>query len=110
LPALDQLQFLHDNGPEFIEKNLKVSQKSWNIVDCNKPTYSPQSNEMCEALNGTFKRDYVYESYLHNAQTVLNKIQKWVEQYNTYAPHSSLERKTPNEFITLKSQLNLSNF
>ncbi|WP_338226534.1 DDE-type integrase/transposase/recombinase, partial [Algoriphagus confluentis] len=59
LPPTGQLQFLHDNGPEFIEKNLKKSLKSWNIDDCNTPTYSPQSNGMCEALNATFKRDYV---------------------------------------------------
>jgi len=102
LPAIGQLQFLHDNGPEFIEKILKKSLKSWNIDDCNTPTYSPQSNGMCEALNGTFKRDYVYESCLDNAQTVLKQIPKWVEEYNTFAPHSALEMKTPNEFYNFK--------
>jgi putative transposase len=103
LPGIGQLQFLHDNGPEFIEKILKKSLKSWNIEDCNTPTYSPQSNGMCEALNGTFKRDYVYESCLDNAQTVLNQIPKWVKEYNTFAPHSSLEMKTPNEFYIFKT-------
>lgn len=102
LPPKGQLQFLHDNGPEFIEKNLKTSLKSWNVDDCNTPTYSPQSNGMCEALNGTFKRDYVYESCLDNAQTVLNQIPKWVEEYNTFAPHSALAMKTPNEFYNFK--------
>jgi putative transposase len=57
---------------------------------------------MCEALNGTFKRDYVYESCLDNAQTVLNQISKWVEEYNTFAPHSALEMKTPIEFYNFK--------
>lgn len=98
LPSVGQLQFLHDNGPEFIEKNLKKSLKSWNIIDCNTPTYSPQSNGMCEALNGTFKRDYVYESCLDSAQIVLDQIKHWVEEYNTFAPHSALQMKTPNEF------------
>ncbi|MFT7201654.1 MAG: putative transposase [Algoriphagus sp.] len=102
LPPLGQLQFLHDNGPEFIEKNLKKSLKSWNIDDCNTPTYSPQSNGMCEALNGTFKRDYVYESCLDSAQIVLDQIDKWVEEYNTFAPHSALNMKTPNEFYNFK--------
>ncbi|GGZ41878.1 hypothetical protein GCM10007049_38860 [Echinicola pacifica] len=68
---------MHDNGPEFVEKKLKASLKSWNSVDCNTPTYSPQSNGMCEALNGTFKIDYVYESCLDNTQTVFNQMQKW---------------------------------
>ena len=102
LPAEEKLQFLHDNGPEFIEKKLKASLKSWNIVDCNTPTYSPESNGMCEAFNATFKRDYVYESCLDNPQTVLKQIQKWMNEYNTYAPHSTLEMKTPNEFYNFK--------
>jgi putative transposase len=102
LPRTGQLQFLHDNGPEFIEKNLKKSLKSWNIDDCNTPTYSPQSNGMYEALNGTFKRDYVYESCLDSVQIVLQQIHQWVEEYNTFAPHSALNMKTPNEFYNFK--------
>jgi putative transposase len=86
LPRTGQLRFLHDNGPEFIEKNLKKSLKSWNIDDCNTPTYSPQSNGMCEALNGTFKRDYVYESCLDSAQIVLQQIHQWVEHTTHLLP------------------------
>ena len=55
------LEFLHDNGPEYLERTLQRQLKEWNIVNCNTPTYSPQSNGMCEAFNGTFKRDYVYQ-------------------------------------------------
>ena len=102
LPTKGQLQFLHDNGPEFIEKTLKRNLAAWNIVDCNTPTYSPQSNGMCKALNGTFKRDYVYESCLDSAKTVLKQMQQWVDEYNTYAPHSALGMKTPNEFYNFK--------
>ena len=46
LPPENQLQFLHDNGPEYIEKQLRDQIKRWNIVDCNTPTCSPQSNGM----------------------------------------------------------------
>ncbi len=102
LPNIGQLQFLHDNGPEFIEKQLRKRLKSWNIEDCNTPTYSPQSNGMCEALNATFKRDYVFENCLDSAELVLNQIQKWVDEYNGYAPHSALNMKTPNEFYNFK--------
>lgn len=101
-PPKDQLQFLHDNGPEYIEKKLQKSLKSWNIVNCNTPTYSPQSNGMCEALNGTFKRDYVFENCLDSAQVVIDQIQNWVEEYNGFAPHSALNMKTPNEFYNFK--------
>gem|GEM_PF-6648884 len=41
---------------------------------------------MCEAFNGTFKRDYVYESCLDNPSTVHNQIQKWFDEYNDPPP------------------------
>lgn len=103
LPEIGDLQFLHDNGPEYIEKNLRKNIRKWNIEDCNTPTYSPQSNGMCEALNGTFKRDYVFENCLDSAAIVYDQIQKWVDEYNNYAPHSALEMKTPNEFYNFKN-------
>lgn len=104
LPPEGQLQLLHDNGPEYIEKGLRKQLEKWNIVDCNTPTYSPQSNGMCEALNGTFKRDYVYEHCLDNPQVVIDQIQGWVDEYNGFAPHSALKMKTPNEYFNLKKQ------
>ena len=103
LPKENQLQFLHDNGPEYIENQLRAQIKQWNVVDCNTPTYSPQSNGMCEALNGILKRDYKYESCLDNPEIVISQIQNLVDQYNSFAPHSSLNMKTPKEYFNLKS-------
>ncbi|WP_109678422.1 integrase core domain-containing protein [Dyadobacter jejuensis] len=102
VPEAGQLELLHDNGPEYIEKKLQQSLKNWNIVDCHTPTYSPQSNGMCEDLNGTFKRDYVYENCLDNPATVLGKTQEWLDEYNTFAPHSALNMKTPEEYFNFK--------
>jgi len=103
LPEDNQLQFLHDNGPEYIEKQLRDQMQKWNIVDCSTPTYSPQSNGMCESLNGTLKRDYVYESCLDNPEVVMNQIENWVEEYNGFAPHSALNMQTPKEYFNFKS-------
>ncbi len=102
LPPKGQLQFLHDNGPEYIEKELNKSLASWNIESCSTPTYSPQSNGMCESFNGTFKRDYVYENCLDNPKVVIGMIPEWIEEYNSYAPHSALGMKTPIEFFNYK--------
>jgi len=96
------LEFLHDNGPEYIEKKFKKQMISWDVKNCNTPTYSPESNGMCEAFNGTFKRDYVYQSCLDNYETLRSQIGNWIEDYNTYAPHSGLGMKTPQEFFNLK--------
>ena len=72
VPQNKSLQFLHDNGPEYLEKGLQKQLKLWNVENCNTPSYPPQSNGMCEAFNATFKRDYVYESYLDTAEYVKN--------------------------------------
>jgi len=103
LPAKGQLQFLTDNGPEYIERKLNATLKDWHIEHCTTPTYSPQSNGMCEALNGTFKRDYVYENCLDTPESVYAQIAGWVKTYNSYAPHSALGMKTPEEFFILKT-------
>ncbi|MDW7694825.1 integrase core domain-containing protein [Flammeovirgaceae bacterium SG7u.111] len=98
-----QFQFLHDNGPEYIENNLRKQIALWHIADCSTPVYSPQSNGMCEAFNGTFKRDYVYESCLDNPEMIYSQIRGWIDEYNQYAPHSALDMKTPNEFYNFKT-------
>lgn len=102
IPEKDKLEFLHDNGPEYIEKGLKKQLAKWNIKDCNTPTYSPQSNGICESFNGTFKRDYVYENCLDSPEIVMNRLQEWFDEYNSYAPHSALKMKTPQEFYNFK--------
>ena len=57
---------------------------------------------MCEAFNGTFKRDYVYQNCLDDLETLNEQIGDWVRDYNTYAPHSALGMKTPEEYFNLK--------
>ena len=103
LPEKGKLQFLHDNGPEYIEKNLVDQLKEWNIENCSTPTYSPQSNGICEAFNGTFKRDYVYESCLDSFKVVENQMKEWIDDYNNFAPHSALNMETPQEFYIFKT-------
>ena len=102
IPNGHGIEFLHDNGPEYIENILRKNLKAWNVIDCNTPTYSPQSNGMSESFNGTFKRDYVYQFALENYETVKAEMPKWIEEYNTYAPHSALGMLTPDEFFKLK--------
>jgi putative transposase len=37
-PKENQLQFLHNNGPKYIEKQSRNEMKEWNIEDCSTPT------------------------------------------------------------------------
>jgi len=100
--AGNRIGFLHDNGPEYIEGELQKNLKDWDVVNLNTPAYSPESNGMSEAFNGTLKRDYVYLNALEDFETVKKMVSEWVEEYNTYAPHSALGMKTPQEFFKLK--------
>ena len=45
----------------------------------------------------------MYESCLDNPTIVREQIQKWVDEYNHYAPHSALGMKTPKEFYNFKT-------
>ncbi|MFT5859331.1 MAG: putative transposase [Flavobacteriaceae bacterium] len=40
---------------------------------------------------------------LESSESVTNQIQKWVDEYNSFAPHSMLKMKTTNEFYIFKS-------
>lgn len=104
------LEFLSDNGPEYICKKLRAMLQSLGIVVCHTPRRSPQSNGLAERFFGTFKRDYVYQGELENLEEVARKLPRWLQDYNEVAPHSALEMKAPAQFYTdwLASKINKS--
>lgn len=56
---------------ELLSSEIKLSLKSWNIIDYNTPTYSSQWNRMFKAFSRAFKKDYAFRNYLDSAQTLL---------------------------------------
>jgi len=62
---------------------------------------------LAEAFSGTFKRDYVNDAELRDAETVLTQLGGWIDDYNTQAPHSALGMRSPVEYraeqLTLRS-------
>jgi len=53
---------------------------------------------MAEAFVNTIKRDYVAGADLSDAQTVIQQLPDWIEDYNRFAPHSALGFLSPKEF------------
>ena len=47
---------------------------------------------------GTFKRDYLGDADLRDAETVLANLGGWIDDYNTQAPHSALGMRSPREY------------
>ncbi len=52
------LEFLTDNGPEFISDHLRQLVTRLGLIACHTPCRSPQSNGLVESFFGSFKRDY----------------------------------------------------
>jgi putative transposase len=76
------------------------------LVPITTPAYSPQSNGLAEAFVKTFKRDYVDGAELRDAEAVLAQLGRWIEDYNTQAPHSALGMWSAAEYraeVTLSS-------
>jgi len=60
---------------------------------------------MAESLVKTIKRDYVYVSDCIDANTVLNLLPIWFEDYNENAPHSGLNMMSPRNYLRSKGNL-----
>jgi putative transposase len=98
VPVKGTLEFLSDNGPEYIEKNLRDFLENTGFRVCNTPVRSPESNGIAEGFFKSFKRDYVYQNVFLNFEDLLDKIGVWIEDYNLRAPHSALGMLTPAKF------------
>lgn len=91
-------QFLSDNGPQYTAFSTIGFCKSLGFAVCHTPAYSPESNGMAEAFVKTFKRDYVYINNLQSVEQVMLEVRKWIDDYNSFAPHKGLSMCSPKEF------------
>jgi transposase InsO family protein len=80
------VEWLTGNGPPDTAHETRSFGAALRFIVCNTPAYSPESNGMAEAFVKTFKRDYVYLADLWDAETVLELIPGWFEDYNEMAP------------------------
>lgn len=93
-----RLEWLSDNGPQFVATETIHFIRSLGITVCTTPAYSPESNGMAEAFVKTFKRDYVYVNSIPNAEAVLEILPKWFKDYNEVAPHRGLKMMAPRQY------------
>jgi putative transposase len=92
------IEFLSDNGPEYIKTELRWFLKCAGFEVCNTPIRSPESNGIAESFFKSFKRDYVYQNVLESFEDIGVKIGGWIDDYNTKAPHSALKMMSPSKF------------
>ena len=98
LKAPHAIQWLSDNSPQYTATASVLYAHELGLVPITTPAYSPESNGLAEAFVGTFKRDYVDGAELQDAESVLAQLGRWIEDYNTQAPHSALGMRSPAEY------------
>ncbi len=96
--APQPVEWLSDNGSPYTARDTRLFATQLNLVPCFTPVASPESNGMSEAFVRTLKRDYIRVSPLPNAETALDQIAGWFEDYNDNHPHSGLRMRSPREF------------
>ena len=93
-----QIEFLSDRGSIYRAMTTVEMGRRLNLKSCFTAAYSPESNGMAEAVVGTYKRDYVYVNDCESADSTIQLVPGWFEDYNQQAPHSALEMMSPTEY------------
>lgn len=92
------IEWLSDNEAIYTSLETVIQAEQLGLAPITTPVASPESNGMAEAFVNTFKRDYVAAGDLASAARVIEQVHGWIDDYNTFAPHSSLDQLSPAEF------------
>ncbi len=87
-----------DNGQEFIAQALRVwcEARSTTSTAYIEPA-SPWENGFAESFNGRFRDEFFNTELFTTAPEAQLLADRWRWEYNTFKPHSVLQRRTPLE-------------
>jgi putative transposase len=95
-----------DNGPEFVSLALLKWAKDEQLESVLSDPGKPWQNGTNESFNGKFRDECLAMEWFRNRLEAKVIIQDWRRHYNEIRPHSSLNYRTPAEFIAgLKNDL-----
>lgn len=88
-----------DNGPEFICMALDKWAFSKGIkLHFSRPG-KPTDNAYIESFNGKLRDEFLNMNWFLSLEDLQTQAQNWRDEYNNERPHSSLNMKTPKEFL-----------
>ena len=98
------VQWLSDNGSIYTALETRIHAEQLALVPLTTPARSPQFNRMSEAFVNTMRRDYIESAELWSAESVMQQVPEWFEDYNENAPHSALGMKSPRKYKAEKTR------
>jgi putative transposase len=87
-----------DNGLIFLATSYRTTVREYGLKQEFITPYTPEQNGIIERVFRTLKEECVW---LHNFKSIdeaEREISQWVDKYNTYRPHESLNWMAPVEF------------
>jgi putative transposase len=88
-----------DNGSEFISKDFdRWAYENKVVLDYSRPG-KPTDNPFIESFNGSFRDECLNVNWFLSLDDAYEKINHWVQEYNYFRPHSSLDGLTPAEIV-----------
>jgi putative transposase len=94
-----------DQGTEFEELSRRSrwingrTGTEWNKVQLDFSRRArPGDNAVCEAFNGSVRRECLSQAYFLNYVDARQALKNWQEEYNNVRPHSSLQDLSPAHF------------
>ena len=88
-----------DNGSEFISREMdRWAYDNHVTMDYSRPG-KPTDNCFVESFNGSFRDECLNAHWFLSLEDAAEKVENWRIEYNYYRPHSSLNDRTPAEYI-----------
>lgn len=94
------LYIVSDNGSEFVSKSILKFADKYNIEWHYTQPVKPYQNSFTESLNDKLRNECLNENIFDAQDEAKEIIENWRVDYNEIRPHSSLNYKTPKEFLS----------
>ena len=88
-----------DNGPEFVSHRILEWIEASGIGSALIDPGKPWQNGTDESFNGRFRDECLNLEWLRSRREARVIIETWRQHYNQVRPHSSLDYRTPVEFV-----------
>ena len=86
-----------DNDPLFLYHRWQANLRILDVDEIKTVPYTPLSHPFVERLIGTIRREYLDHTFFWNTQDLERKLDTFMQYYNQYRVHQSLDGDAPDE-------------